>query len=176
MNRAVFLDRDGVINRAVVREGRPYAPITLEDFEILPRVDEAIQLLHQAGFKLIIITNQPDVASGLQTMESVEEMHQKIRSRFPIDDIRVCFHLDEHRCRCRKPNPGMLTDAAKEWSIDLKNSYMIGDRWKDMEAGKAVACKTILVRYSEYTEDNARAADAVVESLFEAAQLILKGF
>ncbi len=176
LNRAVFLDRDGVINRANVMDGRPYAPTVLKDFEILPRAGEALQLLHHAGFKLIIVTNQPDVASGLQTLENVQEIHRKIREAFPVDEIKACFHEDKDRCRCRKPNPGMLIEAAKRWLIDLKSSYMVGDRWKDMDAGKKAGCKTILVHYAEYTENNAEHADAVVGSLFDAAQLILKGF
>ncbi len=159
-----------------MRDGRPYAPVLPRDFEFLPKVGEGIRLLSKAGFKIIVVTNQPDVAHGLQTLENVEAIHRRISEAFPIDEIIVCFHTDEDQCQCRKPRPGMLIEAAGRWSIDLKKSYMVGDRWKDMEAGKAAGCKTVLIRYAEYTENNAANADAIVASLFEAAQLILRGF
>ncbi len=176
MARAVFLDRDGVINRAIVKNGKPYAPVSLKDFKILPKAAEAVRLLHEAGFKLIIVTNQPDVATGLQTEENVRKIHKKIQQKMPIDAIKVCYHAADDGCSCRKPSPGMLLEAAKEWSIDMKSSYMIGDRWKDVDAGKAAGCKTIFIRYKRYTENSSLHADAEVGSLFEAAKLILKGF
>ena len=173
LNRAVFLDRDGVINRAVMREGRPYAPVSFKDFELLPGVEEAARRLHDAGFKLIVVTNQPDVKNGLQAMEDVEAAHRMIRRALPLDDIKVCFHNDSDRCQCRKPKPGMLLEAAKDWSIDLKKSYIVGDTWKDMDAGKAAGCKTIWVRYPGYADREKVKADEVVDSLHEAAKLIL---
>ncbi len=172
--RAVFLDRDGVINRARVRGGRPYAPVSFEEFEILPGVREAIRLLHEAGFKLIVVTNQPDAAKDARAMEFARELHQRLYAAFPLDGIKTCFHVEEDECVCRKPKPGMLIDAAHEWALDLKKSYLVGDRWKDMEAGKAAGCRTILVHWIEYTENNAASADVVVGSLLEAAQVILE--
>ena len=174
LSRAVFLDRDGVINRAIMREGRPYSPVSIEDFELLPRVGEAARRLHEADFKLIVFTNQPDVKNGLQTMENVEETHRKIRKELPLDDIKVCFHNDSDRCQCRKPKPGMLLEAAKDWSIDLKKSYMVGDTWKDIDAGKTAGCKTIWVRHPGYAESEKVSADEAVDSLYEAAELILE--
>ena len=174
MNRAVFLDRDGVINRAVVRMGRPYPPASVAELEFLPRVAEAIERLRGAGFRLIVVTNQPDVATGVQRREIVEAMHERIRREFLIDDIVVCYHSDQDNCACRKPKPGMLLQAAAEWSLDLDQSFMVGDRWRDIGAGQAAGCKTILIRY-EYDERQADRPDALVNSLFEASDLILSG-
>jgi D-glycero-D-manno-heptose 1,7-bisphosphate phosphatase len=174
MTRAIFLDRDGVVNRALVKAGRPFPPSSVEEFELLPRVAEAIERLKRAGFRLIIVTNQPDVATGRQRREVVEAMHERIRREILIDDIKVCYHSDKDACACRKPQPGMLLESAAEWSLDLKRSFMVGDRWRDIEAGQAVGCKTILIRY-KYDERQADQPDAIVNSLFEASELILSG-
>lgn len=174
VNRAVFLDRDGVINRAIVRGGRPYPPLTVDEMEFLPGVAEATAILSNAGFRLIVVTNQPDVATGVQRLEVVEAMHARLRREFPIDDIRVCYHVDRDGCMCRKPKPGMLLDAAAEWSIDLTSSFMVGDRWRDIGAGKAAGCKTIRVG-DGYAEAQAETPDSVVESLRAASLLIVAG-
>jgi D-glycero-D-manno-heptose 1,7-bisphosphate phosphatase len=172
VNRAVFLDRDGVINRVVLRGGRPYAPTVLEEFEFLPGVREAVHTLSYSGLRVIVVTNQPDVAKGLVRREVVDAMHEKILSVLPIDEIKVCYHVDDDACGCRKPKPGMLLDASEKWSLNLSMSYMVGDRWRDIEAGRAAGCKTILVG-DGYAERTAKDPDAVVASLFEAAQLIV---
>lgn len=174
MNRAVFLDRDGVINRVFVRNGKPFSPQGLADFELLPGVREAVQALRDAGFRVIVATNQPDVGAGRQTRAVVEAMHARLRAELPVDDIKVCYHTDADGCTCRKPKPGMLLDAAKEWNIDLASSVMVGDRWRDVEAGKAAGCRTILVQNS-YDERAAEGFDAAVSSLLEASRLILTG-
>ena len=174
MNRAVFIDRDGVINRAVVRDGKPYPPQALADFELLPGVPEAMRALKGAGFRLIVATNQPDVATGRQTRETVEAIHAHLRATLPVDDIRVCYHVDGDGCACRKPKPGMLLDAAKAWGIALGESVMVGDRWRDIDAGRAAGCRTILVE-SGYDERQAEGFDAAVPSLLEASRLIVNG-
>jgi D-glycero-D-manno-heptose 1,7-bisphosphate phosphatase len=171
MNRAVFLDRDGVINRAIVRDGRPYAPASLAELELLPGVDAALARLKQAGFLLIVATNQPDIGKGLLPGEVVEHMHEYLRSRLPIDDFKVCCHTDEDGCRCRKPKPGMLTETAAERSIRLSDSFMVGDRWRDIEAGRNAGCKTILIQ-SSYRERAAQTPDWVAGSLLEASRII----
>ena len=170
--RAVFIDRDGVINRAVVREGKPDSPQGLGDLEVLPGVPKAMQQLHDAGFRLIVATNQPNVGTGRQIQSAVEEIHAYLRSTLPLDDIRVCYHTDIDRCACRKPKPGMLLDAARDWNIDLATSVMVGDRWRDIEAGKAAGCRTILIE-SGWDERAAEGFDAAVPSLLEASRLIL---
>jgi D-glycero-D-manno-heptose 1,7-bisphosphate phosphatase len=176
MNKAVFLDRDGVINRTVIVEGRPYPPNSLEELELLPGVPEAIHAFKQAGFRTLVVTNQPDVARGRQTSAMVEAIHQSLRSCLPLDDIYVCFHTDEHDCACRKPRPGMLLEAARKWSVNLAESFMIGDRWRDVEAGRRAGCKTVWVRTGEYREPPPQDPDWLVRSLFEASKLICPGF
>jgi D-glycero-D-manno-heptose 1,7-bisphosphate phosphatase len=171
--RAVFLDRDGVLNRAVVREGRPYPPDTVEALEILPGVPEACAALRAAGFLLIAVTNQPDVARGKQRREVVEAMHARLMQALPLDEISSCFHDDADRCGCRKPAPGLMTDAAARWQIDLSRSYAVGDRWRDVEAGRAAGCRTIFIDY-DYAEKRPPRPDASVASLAEAARWILE--
>ena len=173
MNRAAFLDRDGVINRIALRDGRPYPPATLAEFELFPQVSEALNLLKKSGYKIIVVTNQPDVRTGVQKKEMVETFHAKLLAELPIDEIYVCYHIDADGCSCRKPKPGMLLDAAEKWSIDLKSSFMVGDRWRDIEAGQAAGCKTILVK-NDYEEKKAENPNWTVDSLFEAVQIIAK--
>ena len=145
LKRAVFLDRDGVLNRALERAGKPYPPRTPEELEILPGVPEALALLKARGFLLIVVTNQPDVARGTQRREIVEAIHQRLREVVPVDDIRICYHDDDDLCDCRKPKPGLLVSAANDWGIDLAASFMVGDRWRDIEAGQRAGCTTILI-------------------------------
>jgi len=174
VNPGVFLDRDGVIYRAVIRDGRPYPPGSQDEAELLPGVEEAIRALRQRGYRVIVVTNQPDVRRGLQQREVVEAMHQHLRRGLPIDDVKVCYHIDEDHCACRKPKAGMLLEAAREWSVDLRRSYMVGDRWRDIEAGRAAGCRTILIK-NQYRERQAESPDAIVGSLMEASALILSG-
>ena len=170
--RAVFLDRDGVINKALLKNGRPYPPPSLAEVTILPSVPEALASLRAAGFRLVVVTNQPDVSRGTQTRESVEQVHLMLRAALPIDEFRACYHDDGDRCHCRKPLPGMLLDAARESDIDLASSYMVGDRWRDIEAGQRAGCMTIFIDY-EYAEKRPDRYDVSVRSLAEAAEWIL---
>jgi D-glycero-D-manno-heptose 1,7-bisphosphate phosphatase len=173
MKRGVFLDRDGVLNRSSVCEGRPVAPTSLEEFELLPGVVEAISALRDAGFCLVVVTNQPDVGTAKLSQEVVEEMHRTLRSWLPIHDIKVCYHQDEDHCECRKPKPGMLVTAAQEQAIDLNESFMVGDRWRDISAGKSAGCKTIFLDYG-YREILPDQPDFVVASLLEASRIIVQ--
>lgn len=173
LQRAVFLDRDGVINRALVQNGKPYAPSTLEEFEILDGVETAISSLKAQGFQVVIVTNQPDLAKKILDPKILSEMHARIERELKVDAIKVCVHTDEQNCLCRKPRPGMLLEAAEEFSIDLSQSYMIGDRWRDMDAGKAAGCKTILIGSGYAADRPVKNFDAQVESLLEASQMIL---
>lgn len=133
----------------------------------------AIQTLRSAGFLIIVATNQPDVATGVQRKEVVEEMHDRLRSAGLCDDVKVCYHIDADSCECRKPKPGMLIEAARDWHIDLTRSFMVGDRWRDVEAGKAAGCYTFFIDY-EYRERRPANPDVVVKSLFEASKRILQ--
>ncbi len=173
MRRAVFLDRDGVINRAVVRDGKPYPPATLEAFELLPGVPEAVAALRAAGFLVIVATNQPDLATGKQRPEVVQAMHDRLRRELAVDDIRMCVHVDADGCICRKPRPGMLTEAARDWAITLADSVMVGDRWRDIEAGRAAGCRTVFLDYG-YAEKRPESPDVILSSLAEASRWILE--
>jgi D-glycero-D-manno-heptose 1,7-bisphosphate phosphatase len=170
--RAVFLDRDGVINRSPVRDGRPYPPPSLAEFELLPGVPEAIAALRAAGFLAIVATNQPDVGAGRQRREVVESMHAKLMAEAPVDAIKVCYCVESPGCTCYKPRPEMLIDAAREWGVDLGRSYMVGDRWRDIDAGHAAGCRTVLVD-RRYGEPLRRRPDLVVADLPAAAEAIL---
>jgi D-glycero-D-manno-heptose 1,7-bisphosphate phosphatase len=171
--RAVFLDRDGVINPALVRDGKPYPPATLEEFEVLPGMAEALRALDEAGFLLIVATNQPDVARGLQRREVVEAMHGKLREALPLDDIKVCYELESPSSTRYKPKPGMLLEAARERNIDLRRSYMVGDRWRDVGAGKRAGCFTIVIDRG-YAEPLTETPDATCADLPQAAAIILR--
>jgi D-glycero-D-manno-heptose 1,7-bisphosphate phosphatase len=142
--RAVFLDRDGVLNRAVVRGGRPYPPATAAELEILPGVPEAVRRLHDAGFLVIGATNQPDVARGTQSRAVVEAMNERLLAAMPLAAILVCYE-DGDDCPRRKPNPGLLLEAARSYGIDLPASFMVGDRWRDVEAGRRAGCRTVFI-------------------------------
>lgn len=172
MPRAVFLDRDGVINRAVVRDGNPYPPANLGEMEILPGVSEALVSLHDAGFMLIVVTNQPDVARGTTPMAVVEEINNYLAHCLPLDEFRTCYHDSGDGCDCRKPLPGALLDSARQNGIDLGKSYMVGDRWRDIEAGQRAGCKTFFIDYG-YAEKQPESVDFRVRSLNEAAHIIL---
>jgi len=174
MVRAAFLDRDGVLNRAICRAGKPYPPATMEEFEILPGVKQALQLLKGVGFLTVVVTNQPDVRTGKQSLERVREFHAYLRSELPIDDIRVCYHIDSDGCHCRKPKPGMLIEAAKVLDIDLAESYMVGDRWRDVLAGQRAGCRSILIGdgYSEIAGNLNDSNYFTAVSLLEAARTI----
>ncbi len=149
---AVFLDRDGIINRAIVRDGKPYPPSRLDELEILPGAVTSLSRLADFGYVLIGVTNQPDVARGTQSSEMVESFNALIQSRLPIREIFVCYHDNIDNCECRKPKPGLILKAADKYRLDLSKSWMVGDRWKDIAAGQAVGLKTIFVNY-HYTED-----------------------
>ena len=172
IKRAVFLDRDGVINRAMVHDGKPYPPADLAALEILPGVSEAMQLLHEAGWLLIVVSNQPDVARGTTQKAEVEAINGHLHKSLPIDEFRTCYHDSSDGCDCRKPLPGALLDAALEHGIDLAKSYMVGDRWRDTEAGERAGCKTIFLDYG-YNEKQPEKCDYRVRSLAEAADIIL---
>lgn len=143
--RAVFLDRDGVLNEAVYVDDKSYPPADAEALEIVSGAVEAVARLHDAGYLCICVTNQPDVARGTRTRENVEAMNNKVREALGLDDLFVCLHDNGDGCACRKPKPGMLLAAAEKWGIDLLKSWMVGDRMTDVEAGKAAGCRPILI-------------------------------
>ena len=152
MCRAVFLDRDGVINKAIIRNGNAFSPRTKAEFSFIDGVLEAIARLKDAGFRVIIITNQPDISRKKMDPQDLAWMTEQILKQLPVDEIIICPHDDKDCCNCRKPKAGMLLDSAKKWDIDLKQSYMIGDSWKDMDAGETAGCTCILID-APYNQD-----------------------
>jgi D-glycero-D-manno-heptose 1,7-bisphosphate phosphatase len=171
--RAVFLDRDGVINRAVVRDGRPYAPQTLGELEVLPEVPEALDGLRRAGFLNIVFTNQPDVGAGKLAREAVAAMHVRLLKNLPLDAVKVCYHVEADQCGCRKPKPGMLFEAAREFDVNLEASFVVGDRWRDIAAGQRAGCKCFFIDYG-YSEKVPDKPYVRVNSLAQAARFILQ--
>ena len=158
-----------------MRDGKPYPPASLVELEILPGVHEALQKLHDANYLLIVVTNQPDVARGTIKKEDIELMNDFLSSQLPIDDFKICYHDSSEKCSCRKPLPGALFEAAKKHNIDLSKSFMVGDRWRDVEAGASAGCKTFFVNY-KYDEQKPDAPDFIVSSLLEAKKIILEEF
>lgn len=169
---ATFLDRDGVINRAILRDGRPHPPASVAELEILPGVARALESLKDAGFLLIVVSNQPDVARGTMPLSNVEEMNATLMRSLPLDAIRCCLHDSRDQCECRKPRAGLLIRAAAEFDIDLRSSWMVGDRWRDIAAGQAAGCRTIFIDYA-YDEEQPRQPYHRVVSLQEAVPIIL---
>ena len=171
--RAVFLDRDGVLNRTQVINGKPFAPKKLKDFYIIPNSAEALVRLKNLNYLLIVVSNQPDVGNGEVDKSTVVQMNKILVKELPIDKIKVCFHSQREDCECRKPKPGMLFDAASELNIDLKKSFMIGDRWSDISAGASASCSTILIDY-HYNETLIDQPNFRATSLGEAVDEICK--
>jgi len=171
-NKAIFLDRDGVINKVIIRNGKPSSPRKLEEFEIFPNVKKCLEAFKEMGFLNIVFTSQPDISRGNLKIEDLEKMHKLILETLPVDDIKFCPHDDIDNCFCRKPKPGLILEASKEWSVDLKKSWVIGDRWKDIEAGKAAGCKTIMMR-KKYNKDY-KDYDFGVNSLIKTVEIIKK--
>ena len=172
--RAVFLDRDGVINRSIVKDGMPYPPQLLDEFELLPGVIEACRLLKKHGFYLVIATNQPDVGRGTLNQDVVEMMHARMCELLPIDRVEVCYDLGRGQpSEFRKPATGMLMKAARELGLDLSQSFMVGDRWRDINCGAAAGCRTLFIDY-DYDEPLRQLPDFRVSNLLEAAQIIIQ--
>ena len=174
--RAVFLDRDGVLNRPVVRDGHPYPPAHVDEFELYPDVVDGCRQLKEAGFLLIVVTNQPDVGRGTQDRESVEAMHTKLRAALPwLDAIEVCYHAGSNHgepCDCRKPKPGMLMHAAAAQGIDLARSFLVGDRWRDVDCARSAGCRAIFIDHG-YAEALREDPDVIVSTFGEAVTAIL---
>jgi D-glycero-D-manno-heptose 1,7-bisphosphate phosphatase len=173
MRPAVFLDRDGVLNQSPVVDRKPVSPRGLDDVELLSRVAEACERLRAAGYLLIVVTNQPEIARGTLTREDVDAVNGFIAERLPLDEIVICPHDDADGCDCRKPKPGMLIDAARRHGIDLQQSYLVGDRWRDIGAGQAAGVRTIFIDRG-YDERRPQNPDATVSDLIEAAVWILE--
>lgn len=174
MRRAVFLDRDGVLVRPVIRDGKPFAPLKAEELALLPGAAEAVARLKVAGFVTVVVTNQPDVARGDVAQAVVEAMHARLMEWLPLDAVRACWHDDADACPCRKPKPGLILDAARDFGIDLAASFLVGDRWRDVGAGKAAGVTTLFIDYG-YDERRPDPPDHTVANLAAAVAVILRG-
>jgi D-glycero-D-manno-heptose 1,7-bisphosphate phosphatase len=170
--RAVFLDRDGVLIESSVRDGVPHPPATLAEVTVLPGVADSCRRLQAAGYLTVVVTNQPDVARGVTPAVTVASIHAWLRRQLCLDQIYVCPHDDDDRCACRKPAPGLLLAAAADYGIDLRRSVMVGDRWRDIEAGRAAGCRTVHVD-RHYLREPVAGADSVVADLPRATDWIL---
>ena len=170
VNCAVFLDRDGVINKSIIIEGKPYAPRTIADFVLLPDAELAIEEITRRGYLVFVVTNQPDIGNGLVDPLEVGKMHQVLK-KLPIQKIYMCPHSQTDGCSCRKPLPGMMLCARDEYDIDLQNSFLIGDRKSDMDAAKNANCKSIFIDYG-YDESKNVSADFTCGSISESLRYL----
>jgi D-glycero-D-manno-heptose 1,7-bisphosphate phosphatase len=168
---AVFLDRDGVLNRATVRNGKPYPPSSLAQLELVSGVREAMRQLRECGFVLVVVTNQPDIARGTQNKDEVDQIHDFLTTELQLDAVYVCAHDDADECLCRKPKPGLILQAAEDLNIDLERSFLIGDRWRDIEAANAAGCRAAFIDYG-YLERRPESPDFTAGTVKEAAAWI----
>jgi D-glycero-D-manno-heptose 1,7-bisphosphate phosphatase len=170
--RGAFLDRDGILNKTYFQGNIPIPPSNLDEVEIITGVIEAINLFVEHNFLPVVVTNQPDISRGLNSLELVESINQKIGDLTGINHFYICPHDDQHMCNCRKPKPGLINLAASELSLELKGSIMVGDRWRDIEAGQALDLTSYFVDYS-YDEKKPIQPFVKVSSLLDAAQKAL---
>jgi D-glycero-D-manno-heptose 1,7-bisphosphate phosphatase len=168
--RAVFLDRDGVLVQEIVVDGQALAPTSLETFQLVAEAAAQTQRLRQAGLRCLVFTNQPEVARGTLSTATLDAMHRQLRDEVPVDEIYVCPHQDGDGCACRKPGVGMLTAGAHDWEVQLDESFVIGDRWRDVEAGRSAGCYTVLI---ERPYSACETADARVQTLAQAVDAVL---
>jgi D-glycero-D-manno-heptose 1,7-bisphosphate phosphatase len=171
--RVVFIDRDGVLNRAFPEGGTTRPPASLDELELLPGVRESLARLREAGFVLVVVTNQPDVARGTQTRAAVEAINAHMRAELPLLDVFACYHDSADKCACRKPKPGMLTLAAAKHDLDLDSAFLIGDRWSDIVAAHAAGCRAVLID-TPFSHAERCAPDAVVGDILGATDWILE--
>ena len=170
-NKAFFLDRDGVINHSVIINNKPSAPRNIEEFKIIDKVEEALNIFKKKGFLNIIVTNQPDVENELLKKELVLEMHNIIYKKLNIDDIFVCCHNDLNNCFCRKPKPGMIHSAKDKWNIDLSKSFLVGDRWRDIDLANNLNIKNFFIDY-EYNEKRPENFTYKIKNLIDVVKFL----
>ncbi len=169
--RAVFFDRDGTLNKAVIRKGAPSCPWKMEELELFPEAHKVLSDLKNMGFENIVFTNQPDIKRGFLTEEETRKISKKILSELPVSEVRFCPHDDSDNCACRKPKAGMLFDSAEKNFVDLSRSFVVGDSWRDMEAGKTAGCKTIFLR-RDYNGSFQNGSDFTANNLNEVFEII----
>jgi D-glycero-D-manno-heptose 1,7-bisphosphate phosphatase len=173
MKKAIFLDRDGVLNETIIKEKKITSPLTLNELKVFPDAKKTLISFKNCGYLLIMVTNQPDIARNTNTKKNVEEINNFLKTYLKIDDAFVCYHDDKDFCNCRKPKPGMLIEASKKYNIDLAKSFIIGDRWRDIEAGKYAKCKTIFIDF-KYQEKLKSKPNYTITNIAEAENIIKK--
>ena len=173
LKRAVFLDRDGVLNHVELKNGKPHPPPTAADVRLIDGAAANLSRLKELGFILLVVTNQPDVSRGTQTMDEVNAINAVLNAALPLDAFFVCPHDSGEGCPCRKPKPGLLLDGAKDWNVSLPQSYMIGDRWRDIDAAAAAGVPGIWIDYGYNEKGPAAPPAATVKSLREAVEWII---
>lgn len=166
MLSAIFLDRDGIINVTNIINRKPVAIYNASQLVFVDGIVELVRYFCDLGFLIFCITNQPDISRGKLSEKNVLEINEKIMKELPIKKIYVCPHDDADKCECRKPKTGMLMEAKREYYIDMKSSWVIGDRWSDIECGKSAGCKTIFVDYG-YSENLLSIPDITVKNIKE---------
>ena len=172
MKAAAFLDRDGVLNASIMLNGAPCPPRRVSEVEILPGVREAIDLLIQNDYLPIVITNQPDVSRGSKSISDIKQINEHIGIEIGLTNFYICPHDDDDLCACRKPMPGLIQLAVKELGIDLSKSFLVGDRWRDVQAGQAMNLPSFFIDYS-YNESQPNQPFTRVNSLLEAVYIRL---
>jgi len=172
--RAAFVDRDGVINRALIRDAKPYPPRSLDELQVLPGVAEGLSALRALGFLNIVVTNQPDVARGKVGRATVESLHRQLAAELAIDAFYVCWHDDADNCDCRKPRPGLIVQAARDHDISIARSFLVGDRWRDIAAGQQAGCKTVWIDCGYDEQRPQPPIDFVAADLLDAANWIVR--
>lgn len=170
---AIFLDRDGIINRSMVRGGKPYPPASLDELDFIPGAVDSLNKLAKAGYLLIGVTNQPDVARGTQTRETVEAINSHIKKELPVTEIFTCYHDNKDNCPCRKPKPGLILQGGHKYDVDFTKSWMVGDRWKDISAGQAAGLRTVLVDYHYNETYSGPPAEFIIKDMAALAEIIL---
>lgn len=173
MKKAVFFDRDGVLVPTYIRDGRPFAREDLKVSDIFEEAFPLIADLKKAGYVVTLATNQPDVATGAISQSMVEDFHKELLEALRLDFIGVCYHIDQDQCLCRKPKPGLLLEAARQLNIDLSKSFMVGDRWRDIDAGHNAGCKTIFLDHGYTERAPSRPADYTIRRLAELRAILL---
>jgi D-glycero-D-manno-heptose 1,7-bisphosphate phosphatase len=173
LRRAVFLDRDGVLNKAIVREGRPFPPASAAEVELVEGIEAALALLKQHGFALIVVSNQPDVARGATSLSDVESINATLAAALPVDEFFVCYHDDTDECACRKPKPGLYFDAARKWQIDRPSSFAIGDRWRDVDSAAKAGVRPVFLDYGYAERRPTVTPGAIVTNVMDGAQWIV---
>lgn len=171
MKRAAFLDRDGVLNASIKDQGIPTPPRSLDEVVILEGVEEAVKLLKLHNFLPIVVSNQPDVARGITSYQKVREINTFIGEKLDIQHFFICFHDDIDLCLCRKPLPGLIKSAAMQLELNIASSFLVGDRWRDIEAGQRAGCKTFFIDHA-YPETQPESPFTRVSSLLEAVEIM----